>query len=776
MSFPSRETPPLFGTGRRREGFGILKLLLSLLFVLLVGAACLSAIGMVVYLKEVSSELPTAEDMLKHQPSLATVILDRKGRTICRLFQENRSWVPLAQISPWMTKSVLAAEDDEFYRHAGVRPTAILRALWIDLTHQKVRQGGSTITQQLVRNLFLSREQTLQRKVKEAILAFRMEKVYTKDQILEMYLNTIYMGHGAYGIGAAAQTYFGTSAQALTLGQATLLAGLIAAPEYYTPFRNPERTKERQTYVVRRMSELGWITPEQGNDVLAAPVRLSPARTSRMSIDEAPYFVTWLLFKQLLPTYGADGVYRGGLKIRTTLDLDVQHAAEAAMRRLRPEGAILALDPQTGEILAMVGGRSFKESKFNRAVQAYRQPGSAFKPIVYAAALENGYRPVDHMLDAPLLFPNGWSPQNYESGRYAGEVTFIEALGRSINTVAVRLAQTIGVESVVETARRMGISSPHVPNDLSLALGAASVTPLEVATAFACFANNGYQVKPFGIREIEGPDGEILERNGPDLSHALSPETAASLRSMLTQAVIWGTGRAAQIPGVETFGKTGTTNDYSDAWFVGGVPGLIAVVYVGHDNHRTLGGGASGGRVAAPIWRDFVSRAVRVLDTPKRFAVTGEANVVAVRVCRKTGFLATPSCPGVEILMNASVVPTATCPWHGGSALAARDDPNAPQLVLAPIDDDATRLRYALGSPGSGSGSGGGGGTAPTAEAGEQGTVPEEPIAPIPTKRPGDQGAAPPPPSVRPYQKDPSPANDVERRYQDLLKKYNISN
>jgi penicillin-binding protein 1A len=744
-----------------------LKFLFVLLVLCLLTAISLAAVGTVVYLKEISSTLPTAEEILQRQPSLATVILDRKGRTITRLFQENRSWVPLSQISPWMVKAVLAAEDDEFYTHAGIQPTGILRALWIDLTHQKRRQGGSTITQQLVRNLFLSREKTIQRKVKEAILAFRIEKVYSKDQILEMYLNTIYLGHGAYGIGAAAQTYFGTAAQSLTLGQSTVLAGLIAAPEYYTPFRNPDRARERQTYVVRRMTELGWITPEQGNDVLAAPIRLAPGHRSRMELDRAPYFVTYLLFRHLLPTFGADAVYRGGLRIRTTLDLDVQRYAESALRKLRSEGAIVALDPQTGEILAMVGGKSFAKSKFNRAIQAYRQPGSAFKTIVYAAAFENGYRPVDHMLDAPLLFPNGWSPKNYEEGRFSGEITLIDALARSVNTVAVRMAQTIGVESVVSTARRMGITTPHLPNDLSIALGSTSVTPLELVTAFACFANNGYQLKPYGIRDITAPNGDVLEQNGPDLSHAISPETAATVRSLLTQAVIWGTGRAAQIRGYETFGKTGTTNDYSDAWFVGGVPGLVAVVYAGNDDHRPLGGGATGGRIAAPVWRDFVSGAVSVLGTPKTFAVTGEANVVSVRVCRKTGFLATPSCPGVEILMNASLVPSTTCPWHGGSAQAAREDPNAPQLVLAPIDDEATRARYALRSSGSGATTG------PTST--DQGTAPEPPI---PTKRVAPPQKSPPPPAsaASPYKKDPSPANEIERKYQDLLKKYNISN
>ena len=760
---------------RSRRPGGIVKILLSFLLLLLLGSAAFFSVGVTVLLKDLSETLPSSEEILRRQPSLATTVLDRNGRVITTLFEENRTWVPLGKISPWFLKATLAAEDSEFYEHAGLRPAAILRALWIDLSHQRARQGGSTITQQLARNLFLSREKTFTRKIKEAILSIRLERIYSKDKILEMYVNTIYLGHGTYGIGAAAQSYFGKEASALSLAEASTLAGLIAAPEYYTPVRNPEGSKTRQRYVLHRMADLGWISLDQEKGTLAKPLQLRSGKRRKLELQQAPYFVSHLLFKNLLPAYGADTVYRGGLSILTTLDLDLQKAAEKAFVGLPHEGALVALDPDTGEILALVGGRDFRKSKFNRAVQAFRQPGSSFKPLVYAAAFENGYRPVDHLLDAPLTFPNGWSPQNYDR-KFSGEVTLVEALGRSLNTPAVRLAQIVGIPSIQEVARKMGITTPHLPDDLSLALGSTSVTPQEMAVAFSCFANNGYRVTPFGIREIRSASGEILEKNGPRLDRGISMETALAVRSMLVQAVLWGTGRAAQVPGVETFGKTGTTNDWSDAWFVGGVPGLVAVVYVGNDNHTSLGAKAVGGKVAAPVWKRFVTEAVRLRGTPARFTVPAEGHVEIVRVCRKTGFLATGSCQGAEVALRTGEAPTAECPFHGGSRVAAREDGNAPQLLLAPADDASVQGRYALRY----------GSQERSVQPAESETGVETPETPVATeapaepvvaaKRPPAKAATPANPQAKPYAKDLSPANEVEKKYQDLLKQYRITN
>ena len=726
--------------------------------------AALLAVILAVFLKDISQSLPTTEEILAHEPSLATIVYDRNEKVITRLFQENRNWVKLDVVSPWMVKAILAAEDDRFYDHSGIRPVSIFRAVLVDIFHRGARQGGSTITQQLARNLFLTKEKTIVRKAKEAILALRLERIYTKEQLLEMYLNTIYMGHGAYGIDSASKKYFGKAPGKLSITESAVLAGLVAAPETYSPFRNPSRSKTRKDYVLKRMLDLDWISKSDYdtsvNDVPKLVKR--EANRSNLSLKDSPHFVSYILFNKLLPNYGTEMVYRGGLKVHTTIDLDLQKKAEDLVSKMKYEGALVALDPNTGEILALVGGRDFDASKFNRATQAFRQPGSAFKPIVYATALENGYRAVDHLLDAPLIFPNGWKPGNYGS-KYDGEVTLMDALARSINTVAVRLAQIDGVSRVVEMARRMGISTPHLPEDLSLALGTASVTPLEMCVAYSTFANNGYKVEPYGIKEIKGKSGESIEQNGPKLANAISVTTAVTTRSMLEQVAMWGTGAKARIDGHQTFGKTGTTNDWTDAWFAGGIPGLVVVVYVGNDNHTPLGGKTTGTIAAVPVWKEFVSFAVKKLKLPADFVVPPDAGVESVRVCKKTGFLAAPGCPATNILLPAGHAPSSQCPWHGGSLSAARADENAPQLILAPIDDEMTHYRYAMKG-------------LPQQESTEEESSVPEPEIPIAIKKTIDtEHAKVPNKTPDPYKKDTSEAINMEAKYQELLKRYNIT-
>jgi len=725
--------------------------------------AALLAVILAVFLKDMSQSLPTTEEILAHEPSLATIVYDRNEKVITRLFQENRNWVKLDVVSPWMVKAILAAEDDRFYDHSGIRPVSIFRAVLVDIFHRGARQGGSTITQQLARNLFLTKEKTIVRKAKEAILALRLERIYTKEQLLEMYLNTIYMGHGAYGIDSASKKYFGKAPGKLSITESAVLAGLVAAPETYSPFRNPSRSKTRKDYVLKRMLDLDWISKSDYdtsvNDVPKLVKR--EANRSNLSLKDSPHFVSYILFNKLLPNYGTEMVYRGGLKVHTTIDLDLQKKAEDLVSKMKYEGALVALDPNTGEILALVGGRDFDASKFNRATQAFRQPGSAFKPIVYATALENGYRAVDHLLDAPLIFPNGWKPGNYGS-KYDGEVTLMDALARSINTVAVRLAQIDGVSRVVEMARRMGISTPHLPEDLSLALGTASVTPLEMCVAYSTFANNGYKIEPYGIKEIKGKSGESIEQNGPKLTNAISVTTAVTTRSMLEQVAMWGTGAKARIDGHQTFGKTGTTNDWTDAWFAGGIPGLVVVVYVGNDNHTPLGGKTTGTIAAVPVWKEFVSFAVKKLKLPADFVVPPDAGVESVRVCKKTGFLAAPGCPATNILLPAGHAPSSQCPWHGGSLSAARADENAPQLILAPIDDEMTHYRYAMKG-------------LPQQESTEEESSVPSPEIPIAIKKTIDtEHAKVPNKTPDPYKKDTSEAINMEAKYQELLKRYNI--
>ena len=721
-------------------------------------AAAGAAVMLTLYIIDIKKEIPPDIDLARYQPNLTTVIYDRNQQEIARLYQENRTLASLKDVSPWIIKSILAAEDGAFYEHRGIRPTSIVRAALVSFRKQEIKQGGSTITQQLARNLFLTKDQTIRRKAREVLIAIRLERIYTKDQILEMYLNTIYLGHGNYGVDAASRGFFAKSPSQLTLAEASLLAGIIAAPEAYTPLRHMEAAKRRQRYVLDRMVALEFISAQEAEEAYNTEITFKKQKgRATFQVKDAPYFVSHILFKHLLPTYGADRVYRGGLRIHTTIDLALQKKAEEVISKLPYEGALVALDPNTGEILALVGGRNFDQSKFNRATQAYRQPGSAFKPIVYATAVENGYRPVDRMLDAPLNFANGWSPKN-SNMKYAGEVTLLQALVQSINTVVVRLTQVVGVDSVKNIARSMGISTQYLPDDLSIALGTASVTPLEMAVAYSSFINNGNRVSPYGVRSISDASNNVIEQNGPVLNRAISAETAVTIRSMLTHAVNWGTGTRARISGYDVFGKTGTTNDWTDAWFTGGVPGIAVVVYIGNDDHTRLGSRKFGGTIAAPVWHEFTSFAVKQLKTPKKFTIPADVRVELVRICRQTGYKAAGGCPSVEVLLPAGQAPTALCPWHGGSVTLASADPNAPQLILAP-DDDASRGQYALRT------------TAPAKSADEPATEPDTAV-----RRPeAPDTRAPERPNESPYRHDPTPAAEIEQKYQDLLKQYNIN-
>ncbi|MBL3593830.1 MAG: PBP1A family penicillin-binding protein [Synergistaceae bacterium] len=719
---------------------------------LAVGLA-VAAVSSALYVRRLAADLPSLEQMARQRPNLATEIYDRQNRLIARLFLENRTWVGLEQISPWMQKATVAAEDGTFYDHRGIDFSSILRAFWVNVTHGRTRQGASTITQQLARNLFLSQERTIERKAKEAILALRLERLYTKNQILEMYLNTIYFGHGTWGIAAASQTYFAKKPHQLSVAESTLLAGLIAAPELYSPYRSMERARARQGYVIRRLVDLGMLDGEEAQAALAASLTLQKGKESQATLNKAPYFISHILFNHLLPTYGKEMVYQEGLRVYTTIDLELQKAAQEALRTLKSDGALVALAPGTGEVLSLVGGKDFEVSKFNRAIQAYRQPGSAFKPFVYAAALQEGLRPVDHVLDAPLIYENGWEPKNY-SEEFKGEITLLEALTHSYNVSTIRVAESIGIGKVIAMARNLGITSPHLPHDLSLSLGSGSVTPLELAQAYCPFANGGFRVTPYFIREIRSHDGEILEQQGPQMSQAISSELAAEMQGMLKNVVRAGTGRSVAIKGMEVFGKTGTTNEWSDAWFVGGVPGVVAVVYAGHDDHKPLGNRATGSSVAAPVWKAFMEKALVELRPPSTFFL-GDAQVEQVVLCKETGYLASPSCPGVEVLMERDKIPSSICPFHGGDWYTAQMDPLAPRLILV-RDDELLLAQYGLG---------------------RVATVAQEAPEPSAFQPPTPPTPAPPPPSGggQPYKSDPSPAQTIEDRYQELLQQYGLN-
>ncbi|MDO9508500.1 MAG: PBP1A family penicillin-binding protein [Thermovirgaceae bacterium] len=730
--------------------------------------AMVSVVGAIVVIYAAST-LPSLEEMANHEPDLSTIVYDRNEKVITRLFLENRTWTPLSQISKWVQESAIAAEDSGFYRHGGLDPAAIIRAVWVDILHLRAKQGASTITQQLARNLFLTSERTVTRKIKEAILSFRLERIYSKDQILEMYLNMIYFGHGAWGIHSASQLYFNKEPSDLDLSEASLLAGLVKAPEYYTPIRHPERAASRQAYVLSRLVQTGKVSPEEAQKAQKIELDFHSLKKPALMFDEAPYFISHILFEHLLPTYGSDMVYRGGLRVHTTLDIDVQHAAEEAIKGLKSEGAIVALDPDTGEILAMVGGKDFEVTKFNRATQAFRQPGSSFKPFVYTAALMRGFRPVDHALDAPVSYNNGkdeygnikvWEPGNYTE-EYKGEVTLLQALVHSYNTVAVRVAHMTGIELVLHVARNAGFTSQHLPADLSLSLGSASVTPLEMATAYSIFANGGTKIVPYAIRKINTGAGEILEEYGPQLTRAFSEEIILSMRSVLMEVVRSGTGTRARIPGYEVFGKTGTTNDYSDAWFAGGLSGLVAVVYAGNDDHKPLDRPGTGGVIAAPVWQVFVSKAIQFLPVRETFAIPESANIVTVTVCKESGFLASGGCPVSVIILPQGTAPTSICPLHGGSWAAANSDPNIPRLLLSPRDEEVIGITSSMARLYSISIS------SMTASLPIEDPY-QEPFSPGFT---APQTPAATTPSTVTPERSPQ---DIEQRYQDLLKEYGL--
>jgi penicillin-binding protein 1A len=750
-----REALTLYNTAKkqprkkRKKSFILrfMALMLTFLMLLLLLAIGATSAGIAYYIVKLSEDLPTKTEIINHKNNEPSLVYDRNNKIIARLFIENRTSLQLNQISPWMIRAVLAAEDSAFYQHSGIRISSILRALWMDLVVRDKLQGASTITQQLARNLFLTQEKSITRKVKEIIISMRMEKLLTKDEIMTEYLNTINFGRGAWGVETAARTYFGCSASELDIAQASILAGLIAAPGRYNPLSNLSNAKARQNYVLGRMETLGWIDASQRKQAYEEELVFKHIPNKIEEYNLAPYFVSHILFNELLPKYGTDLVYTGGLQIKTTLDLDLQGAAQEAIRSLKSQGALVCLAAETGEVLALVGGKDFQESKFNRATQAFRQPGSSFKPVVYAAALENDIMPTDHFMDTSVTFENkggngrSWTPENSDR-QYHGEVTVQKALASSYNIVAVKTAAYIGTQPIVDMARSMGVTSEHLPNDLSVALGAASVTPLEMAVVFNCFTNGGKRTPPIMIREILGANGDVLESHDPQPVQTIKPETAYTLRSMLFDVIRGGTGSRAKLAKAEAFGKTGTSNDFIDAWFIGGAPGLTTAIYSGNDNHKSLGRGQTGGIVAAPAWKVFMDFATERMATPEKFEpAPAWVEVDRVSICRTTGFKARAGCPAVSLYMPSGRAPTAECPTHGGDYNAAAEDPNAPRLFLIDQDDyiESDSIPNEIDSQ------------------------PNEPVY-----------VQPLPDEPSPYRYDPSPAEVIEDRYQKLLKQYGI--
>lgn len=681
---------------------------------ILLGIAA-GAVGAAIIYWEITESLPPVDRIVKYRPPVVTQVFSDDGTLIAEFFSEKRYLVPLAKIPPVVRNAFVAAEDGDFYLHKGIDPVSIGRAFLSNVTRGGKVQGGSTITQQVVKMLLLSPKKSYERKLKEVMLSLRLEKQLSKDEILQLYLNHIYLGSSAYGVAAAAREYFDKSVEDLNLPEAALLAGLPQAPSDYSPFRNWPLAKARQRYVLNRMYAQGFITRQERDDAAFHPVKLATRKSNFLA---APYFVEHI--RQMLEDhYGQTAVYELGLRVQTTVNLKMQQLAEEALRAglenlsarhqgyrymfrdmepkerdrflnerraawkegmlplagesyeaivtsvrkgsarvqigpytgeltadpdsnqplpelqlndlirarvtevdehsfrsvLDPspilEGALVAIEPRTGHVKAMAGGYSFARSQFNRVTQARRQPGSSFKPLIYAAALDNHFTPASVIEDGPISFnDNGriWSPRNYD-GKFHGPVTLRQALTLSLNTVTVRLTSRVGVKTLIPYLNNFGLTGPFAPN-LSIALGSAEVTPLELAMAYSVFANGGQRCEPVFISAVTDSHGKLLESHACEPVQAIPPHTAYQMTSMMQDVVRYGTGTKAALENRPVAGKTGTTNDFHDNWFVGYTPNLLAAVWIGFDTKQSIGKKETGGRNAAPIWHAFMEGAL----------------------------------------------------------------------------------------------------------------------------------------------------------------------
>ena len=558
-------------------------------------------------------------------PDTSSQIFDRKGRLITTVHAEqDRLPVDISVVPKNLQNAFIAAEDVRFYEHGGIDPRGIMRAAVSNLLHGNATgQGGSTITQQLARNAFLTQEQTIRRKVLEIILALEIESKYTKDEILQMYMNQIYFGQGCYGVQTASNVYFGKDVQDLNLAQCALLAGLPNSPNYYSPFRSVEAAKYRQGIVLDQMAKYGYITEAEAAAAKEADLELAKPDAADAN-RPASYFISYII-QLLSDKYGAETVYKEGLRVYTTLDLDMQKAAEAALRNdlpegakdgngiLQPQGALLSMEAKTGKILAMVGGRG--DDHFNRAVQMTRQPGSSFKPFTYVTALANGRSSATSLSNTAKEFAAGWTPQNYDRTQ-SGAVTLHDALVHSLNIPTVNLANDVGIGKVIETAKACGISTlvtdgEYSDTNLSAALGGLTygVSVWDMTKAYGVFANDGKLVEPFAILKVEDRNGTVLEdHETPEPGRqVLEVEAVQELNSILQDAISYGTGGGAYI-GRPMAGKTGTTDNEHDAWFVGYTPDVVTAVWIGDDSGSDVG--YTGGTIPASIWRDYMSEAV----------------------------------------------------------------------------------------------------------------------------------------------------------------------
>ncbi|MBC7545224.1 MAG: PBP1A family penicillin-binding protein, partial [Candidatus Sericytochromatia bacterium] len=692
-----------------------------------------------------------------YTPAETTEILDRKGRLVAKVHdEENRSADPLAQISPWLQKAVIAAEDDRFWTHHGIDLRGLVRGATVDVSRRGHATGGSTLTQQLAKNLFLTPERTPTRKLAEFYLSLQIEQRYSKHEILQLYLNQVYWGHNAYGCEAAAQTYFGKHASQLNLAEAAMIAGLIPGPELFSPYHSLERAQQRQALVLNRMTELGVITPAQAEGARAMPVQISGLR----QVYNAPYFTSYVL-SVLNERYGPARVRQGGLKVTTTVDMDWQLHAEKLIHdeiaKLKDnhvsQGALACVDNETGGIRALVGGVGYSKSQFNRATQAMRPPGSSFKPFVYLTGFAHGLKPESIEVDEPMSYKMGdgtrWKPHNYDN-RFRGSLTIRRALETSINIVAIKILDMVTPKKVIETAMKFGFHDGLNPN-LSLALGTSEVTPLELASAYEGLANMGRWTAANPIIRVETRQGEILEENNrPEFKQVFPAYFVATLVDCMQGVLLRGTGAGAYF-GRPAAGKTGTSSDHRDAWFAGFTPQLTAVVWAGNDDNSQMIG-ITGGDVCAPIWKTFMEKIHKGLPEkkfpdPEKVAGASDAKAAAKVLRAKTKI--------VEHTWEPDSSPRRTGPTepqHEDAPAKAPRRPSSEATTDAPPAGwqfEESKARPGAAQPG---------GTTPPHDEWRE----LKPIAPIPARpHPVEEPARPAKPAaVKPveHQADPNPA------------------
>jgi len=692
----------------------------------LIICAGIGVLGLI-YVLTLTDDLPSLRQLENFDPSVITRIYSQDGQVIKELYTQRRVLVPLEQIPPYMEEALLAIEDQRFYDHWGVNVVRIMKAFVIDLLELRWAEGASTLTQQLARNLYetIGFEKTLTRKIKEAITSIQIERTYTKHEIMEMYLNSIYFGHGVYGIEAAAQRYYSKHAKELTLEECATLVGILPGPAIYSPLSHPDRAKTRRNIVLREMHEQGFIEQNTYHQASAEPIKTNPHKDDGTGI--APYFAEYVRkrLERISETLDIDP-YRDGLSIYTTLDTRLQAKANAAYTRfmeiqqtkldrrllrdedelrslintdrynldsvramirgdipmdstlysrLKVQGALVSIEPGTGHILSMIGGREFSaklsEAPFNRATQAKRQPGSVFKPFIFTAAIDNGYPVTRKLLNQPVVIflddTTRWTPQNYDRST-GGPTTLREGLRRSLNLISVRVVQElVPPTQVVSYAHRMGIST-HLRPVNAIALGTSEVIPLEVTSAYSIFPNNGIWVEPIGITRIVDRYGNVLQEYEPLKREVLSEETAYIMVDLMQGVINDGTGASARWKWGfrrQAGGKTGTTQDFTDAWFVGYTPQIATGVWVGVDDPAvSLGQNESGARAALPMWATYMKTAHDTLNLPERTFQKPEG-VVTLEICSATKKLPTRYCPVEKEIFNRKYVPTETCDLHG---------------------------------------------------------------------------------------------------------------